>query len=325
MRVESFMQLRFSLCIVPLIAALAASAAAYPVRPIKVYHGFAAGGPPDIAVRRIATALEKRLGQPVVVENRPGASGTIAASLVARADPDGYTLLFGVAANLAVAPAAMVDPPYDPTTAFTPIVEVARGPYLWLVPAGSDARTMRQFIAQARAAPGKLNVGTPGIASVHHFATETMAHSVGIVITHVPYATGGLYQGILSGQVDAMFESMPGPMPYINAGQLRALAVTGDKRLPLLPDVPTLREEGVPDPGANSWWGFVGPRGLSPDVVQMLNREISAVLHEGELVASFSAMAIECSPGTPEQFRSYIDAQYAHWREQSRRLGIHLK
>lgn len=307
------------------LATFARAEEGYPTRPIKVYHGFAAGGAPDTVLRRIAAVLEKRLGVAVVVENRPGASGTIAASRVAHAAPDGYTLLFGVAANLAVAPAAMAQPPYDPSRDFTPIVEVARGPYVWLVPAQSAARTMREFVDLARREPGALKYASPGVASVHHFATEEFARRAAIVLTHVPYASGGLYQAILGGQVDGMFDSMPSPLGPLRAGKLRALAVTGDHRLALLPDVPTLAEQGLPDPDAHSWWAFVGPRGLRADVVARLNREIAAALREPSLQEPLGAMSIEPTPGTPDDLGAYIRQQYAHWREAAHALGVELR
>lgn len=307
-----------------MLGAFTVHAQEYPTKPIRVLHGFSAGGPPDAALRVIAKALETRLGQPVVVENHVGASGTIAAGLVARAPADGYSLLFGVAANLAVAPAASTHPPYDPTKMFTPIIEVARGPYLWLVPATSPARSLAEFIALAKKEPGKLNYGTPGIASVHHLATETFARSVGIQMTHVPFGTAGLYAGILGGQIDAMFESMPGPLPHIRAGKLRALAVTGPNRLPSVGDVPTFREQGIPDPAASSWWGFVGPPGLPDAIVKKLNREITAVLGDPAVASTFEQMSIRPSPDTPAAFGEYIAAQYAHWRQQARMLDIEL-
>jgi len=297
-----------------------AAVQAYPDKPVRILLGFQAGGPPDLVLRQIAARLEAALGQPVVVENRPGASGTIAAAAVARAEPDGHTLLFGVAANLAVAPATMRVPPYDPVQAFTPIVEVARGAYVWLVRSEAPARTMAEFVAWARERPGALNYASPGLGSVHHLGTEMLKQSTGIEIVHVPY-TGGLYTALLSGQVDAMFESMPGPLPHLASGKLRAVAVTGSRRLALLPDVATLAEQGIGGVDVSSWWGLVGPAGLPAPVVARLNAAVRQALAEPELKASLDRMGIAASPGTPAEFGAFIREQRDRWKAVAARAG----
>jgi tripartite-type tricarboxylate transporter receptor subunit TctC len=306
--------LRVLLVLVALSIGTQALAQSYPNRPIKVLHGFSAGGPPDAVLRQVAARLESSLGTPVVVENRPGASGMIAAATVVRAQPDGYTLLFGVAANLAVAPALARPAPYDPVTAFTPIVEVARGPYVWLVRDEAPARSMAEFVAWARSHPGQLNYASPGEGSVHHLATEMLEQAAGVDLVHVPITTG-MYVPLLGGQVDAMFESMPGPLPHLAAGKLRALGVTGPKRLAALPDVPTLAEQGLPGIDVNSWWGFVGPAGLPRDIVLRLNAEVRKALAEPELAAVLAKMAIEPSPGSPEAFGAYLTQEAARWKQ----------
>jgi tripartite-type tricarboxylate transporter receptor subunit TctC len=304
-------------------AALSASAHAadYPDRPIKVLHGFGAGGPPDTVLRLIAKRLESSLGKPVVIENHPGASGTIAASVVARAVPDGYTLLFGVAANLAVAPATMKPAPYDPVAAFQPIVEVARGPYLWLVRSDAPAQNMKEFVAGARRRPGELHYGTPGIASVHHFATEMLQRAAGISMTQVPY-TSSPYTALLGGQIDAMFESLPGPLPFLESGKLRALAVSGPKRLARLPEVPTLAEQGIAGVDASSWWGFVGPAGLPSPIVERLNLEVRNALRDPEIMESLQRLGIEPTPSTSTAFGSFIAEENARWTRMARSIGV---
>jgi len=306
--------LRALLVFVALSFGASAFAETYPSRPIKVLHGFSAGGAPDAVLRQVAARLERSLGTPVVVENRPGASGTIAAAAVARAEPDGYTLLFGVAANLAVAPALAKPAPYDPVTAFTPIVEVARGPYVWLVRADAPARSMSEFVAWARSRPGQLNYASPGEGSVHHLATEMLKRAAGLDIVHVPVSSG-MYLPLLGGQVDAMFDSMPAPLPHLASGKLRALGVTGAKRLAALPDVPTFAEQDLPGIDVNSWWGFVGPAGLPRDVVQRLNAEIGKALADPELAAALAKMAIEPSPSSPEAFGAYLAQEVARWKQ----------
>lgn len=292
-----------------------------PTKAVRILHGFPPGGPPDLVLRRIAAQLEARLGQPVVVENRPGASGTIAAAGVARAVPDGYTLLFGVAASLAVAPALMTPAPYDPVKAFTPIVEVARGPYVWIVRSDAPARTLTEFIEWASASPDKLNYASPGVGSVHHLATEMFKQSSGIDMVHVPYK-GGMYAALLAGEVHALFESLPGPLPYLQAGKIRVLGVTGGRRLPLLPAVPTFLEQGAADVDASSWWGFVGPAGLPEPIVARLNLEITAALAQPAVRDDLENWGIEANPGTPGSFASFIEAEAGKWRERIHRFGI---
>ena len=292
-----------------------------PTRPVRILHGFQPGGPPDLVLRRIATRLETRLGQPMIVENRPGATGTIAAAAVARAIPDGHTLLFGVAANLAVAPAMMSPPPYDPVKAFTPIVEVARGPYVWIVRSDAPARNLAEFIAWATASPGQLNYASPGIGSVHHLATEMFKQSAQFDMVHVPYK-GGLYLALLAGDVQALFESMPGPLPHLQAGKIRILGVTGPRRLAILPDVPTFAEQGSADVVVSSWWGFVGPAGLPAPIVNRFNAEIAAALEEPDLRATMAQWGIEPTPGPSAGFAAHVEAEVTKWRDRVARFGI---
>jgi tripartite-type tricarboxylate transporter receptor subunit TctC len=303
----------------------AALGQAYPSRPVTILNGFPPGGITDGAVRTLASGISKGLGQPVIVENRPGAAGTIAAGSVARAAPDGYTLLFGVAANLAVGPATMKSPPYDPTQAFTAIGEMARGPYIWLVRADHPATDIKQFIAWTRANPGKTHYASPGQGSQHHLAVELFKQRTGASLTHVPYKGGtALQAALLGGEVQAMLESPGSYVGNIRAGKLRALAVTGSRRLAALPDVPTLEEQGVPGLEVNSWWGIVGPAGMAPAVVQRLNAEMARVLAEPELKALLEKMTIEPSPSTPEAFAAYIRSEHARWKQFATSSGIAL-
>ena len=298
---------------------------AYPVRPVTLVNGFPPGGATDTVLRQIASKLGERLGQPAVVENRPGAAGTIGAAAVARAAPDGYTLLFGVAANLAVGPATMKQPPYDPTTAFTPIVEVSRGPYLWMVRADAPARSMKEFIEWTRANPGKANYASPGQGSVHHLATEMLKQKTGADLSHVPYKGGAaLTAALLGGEVQGLFDSPTAYLSHLRAGTIRALAVTGDRRFAPLPEVPTLAEQGLPALDVHSWWGFVGPAGMPAEIVARLNAEITRTLADPELKATLAKLGTEPTPSTPEAFRAYIAQEWVRWKEFVATSGLKL-
>jgi tripartite-type tricarboxylate transporter receptor subunit TctC len=303
----------------------AASAQTYPARPVTILNGFPPGGATDLVLRQVASTLTGRLGQPVVIENRPGAAGTIAAGAVARAVPDGYTLLFGVAANLAVAPATMPRPPYEPSSAFTAIIEVSRGPYVWLVRSDAAAKDMKEFIGWSRTNPGRANYASPGQGSVHHLATEMLKQATGAQLTHVPYKGGpAMVAALLSGEVQGMFDSPPAHLPNISAGKMRALAITGSRRIAVLPDVPTLAEQGLPDLDVHSWWGFVGPAGLPPEIVRRLNAEIASALADPELKATFARLSIEATPGTAEEFGRFIAQEAARWRQFVATSGLKL-
>lgn len=317
--------IRFVLLLLAACAPALAAAQSYPAKPVTIVNGFPPGGPTDAALRPIAAQLAARLGQPVLVENRPGAAGMLGAAAVAHAAADGYFLLFGVAANLAVAPATMRKPPYDPVKAFTPVGEIARGPYLWLVRADNPAHDMAGFVAWTKAHPGKVNYASPGQGSVHHIATEMLKQKTGADMTHVPYKGGSaLGAALLGGEVQAMIESPSAYLANIRAGRLRALAVTGEHRLPALPGVATLEEQGIHGLDVHSWWGLAGPAGMPNEVVARLNKELRAVLADPQLLELFAKMNVTPTPGTPQAFAAYIAQEAQRWKRFVAESGVNL-
>jgi tripartite-type tricarboxylate transporter receptor subunit TctC len=308
-------------------AAVAAGAGAqtYPAKPVTLVNAFPPGGATDIVARQLAAKLSQRFGQQVVVDNRAGAAGTIGAAAVARADPDGYTMLFAVAANMAVAPAVLKGVPYDPVKSFAPVIEIARGPYVLMVNPSVPAKDLAEFVAYARQNPGKLNYATPGQGSVHHLVNEMLKQATGIDTVHVPYKGGApMYTAVVAGEVEVLIDGMPGPLAHIRAGKLRALGVTGDKRLAVLPDVRSFAEQGVKGVDAQFWWGIVVPAGTPPPIVARLNAEIGQALTDPEIRATFEKQNIEPSPGTAEAFGAWIAAERVRWAQVVAKANIKL-
>ena len=304
-------------------AAAAAAAQGYPSKPITLVNAFPPGGATDIVARQIAAKLSQRFGQQVVVDNRAGAAGTIGAASVARAEPDGYTMLFAVAANLAVAPAVLKAVAYDPVKSFAPVVEIARGPYVLMVHPSVPAQDLAELVAYARQNPGRLNYGTPGQGSVHHLATEMLKQATGIDIVHVPYKGGApMYTAIMSGEVQILLDGMPAPLPHVSAGRVRALGVTGDKRLGALPDVRSFAEQDVKGVDAQFWWGIVVPAGTPRPIIARLNAEITRALADPEVRATFEKQNIDPSPGTPEAFGAWVAAERTRWAQVVAKAGI---
>jgi tripartite-type tricarboxylate transporter receptor subunit TctC len=313
---------RMALAACVLAAATGTAAPAEERGPVKLVVGFVAGGTPDLVARKIAARLAEQLGRSVTVENRPGGSGTIAAAAVAKAPPDGNTLMFGVAANLAVTPASMRTAPYDPVRDFSPIIEVARGPYVLLVRSDAPARNFAEFLTWVRSQPGKLNYASPGSGSVHHVAMEMVKAGRSLHLVHIPYRSG-LYQPLLAGDVHVMFETLPAPLPFLDAGKLRVLAVTGPRRLARLPDVPTLAELGVREvDDISSWWGFVGPAGMPKAMVDKYNAELRRAMADPDVQSTMKAWGIELTPGTPEEFGRLIAQENVRWKQRVKDMGL---
>ncbi len=312
--------------LIGLVVALVVTSAlgqGYPNRPITLVNGFPPGAATDTISRQIAAVLTKRLGQTVIVENRTGASGTIGAASVARAAPDGYTLLFGVLSNLIVGPASLKDVTFDPVQSFAPVIEVARGPYVLVVTQVVPARTLAEFVDYAKKNPGKLNFGSVGPGSAHHFAGEMLKRAAGLDMVHVPYKGGGpAYAGLLGGEIQVLLDTMPGPQQYVQAGTLRALAVTGTKRLSTLPDVPTFIEQGLEGVDVQFLFGIVAPKGTPAEIVARLNAEITQALADPDVRTTLARQSIEPTPGTPGAFGALLAAEWKKWKDIVARTGF---
>ena len=308
-----------------LMAIAGAARAAYPDRPIKLLVPFAAGGATDIIGRVVAQAMGQILGQQIVVDNRPGAGGVIAGTAVAKAPPDGYTLLLGSIGLLAIGPNIRRDTPYDVATAFAPIALLSATPNLIVAHPSLKANTLRELIDQAKASPGKIAYGSSGLATSTHLSGELFQAMAGVQLVHVPYKGGAqALNDLRAGQIPLMFDTMSA-VSSIKAGQLKALAVTSDKRTPLLPDVPTVAEAGLPGYRTSSWNGIMAPAGTPPEVLARLNQAVNQALALPEVRRSLTTDGSEVLGGTAEEFGRTIQDETQRWGKLIKDAGIRVE
>jgi tripartite-type tricarboxylate transporter receptor subunit TctC len=292
-----------------------AYAQSYPNRIIRLVVPFAAGGSNDIIARLVAERMGEALGQSVVVDNRPGAGGVIGTDSVIKSAPDGYTLMIGATSTMAANPSLYSKMNLDPARDLMPITQIASGPFVLAVPASLPARSVAELIALGKAKPGEINFGSSGVGSSLQLTAELFKSMAGIDIVHVPYkGLAPALADLVAGRIQIIFSDMAGLLPFVQSGQLRALAVTSARRFADLADLPTLAEAGVPGYEATSWYGVLGPAGLPPDIVAKLNRELTAIVRAPAMKEKFTTLGIEAVTGTPDEFRAYIRSEMAKWR-----------
>jgi tripartite-type tricarboxylate transporter receptor subunit TctC len=302
----------FALALV-LVTATSALAQNYPNRPVRIVVPFPAGGGVDTMARIIGNKLSERVGQPVLIEHRPGAGGTLGADAVAKAAPDGYTVLITVN-GLSISAALYKTLPFDPLKAFEPIVQVAANPFVLVGSPKMQAATIQDVIALAKAKPGTMNYGSSGLGAPLHLLTEQFKHSAGLDIAHIPYrGDAPMFTALLSGDVQIGFMPAGTGVPQVKQGQVKGLAVTGQKRSPALPEVPTFLEAGVKGLEADSWYGLFAPAGTPRDIVMRLNREMIEVLKAPDVVERLRSAGNEPVGGTPEQLDAVYRADIARF------------
>jgi len=308
----------------PLSCSLAfAASEPWPAEPIRLVIAYSPGGSTDVAGRLLAKRLSETMGQQVVVENRPGAGGTIGAAYVARSKPDGYTLLMAASPEVSIAPVTMKQMPYDPLKDLAPISLVGKMPFLLLVNPDLPVETLADLIAYAKANPDKLNYSSFGNNTSNHLVGEQFKMATGIRATHVPYkGSGPSIADLIGGRVQYTFDSATAPLAQVQAGKLRALAVTTSERLENAPSIPTMAEAGLPGFLAGSWYGLLAPAGTPQPIIDRLNAETRAALNSAELKKSFSTSNIVPAPGSPGEFRDYIESEIVKWRSLAAQVGI---
>jgi len=311
-------------CACSLLAAMAAAPAAaqtYPSRPIRIIVTFVPGGGADIVGRYMAQALTQALGQPVIVENKPGAGGLLGVDAGLAAPADGYTFTL-ISSSYTVNP-SLYKLKYDPVRDITPVAQVSAGPLLVVTHPDSGLRSMADVAAAAKARPGQVSYASSGQGSALHLAAAQFASRAGVQMNHIPYKGGGAaLNDVLGRQVDVYFAATASALPQVKAGKLRALAVTMPRRLGALPDVPTIAESGYPGYDVTLWYGLIGPKGLPPAIVQRINTEVNKVLALPATPEKFQADGAEPAGGTPQAFHDLIARETAHWREVVGQLGV---
>jgi len=297
----------------------------YPSRPIKIIAPVQPGGGVDLVARTVADRLSPVLGQPIVVENQSGGGGIVGSMATARALPDGYTLMVGYVGTHGTNPAVR-KLPYDALKDFTAIAMVGGTPNVLVVPAALPVTDLTEFVRYVKAHPGKLSYGSSGPGTLTHLGMEQFKLAADLDLVHVPYrGIAPAFVDILGGQTQAMLPGLAAALPHIKAGKVRALAVTGRKRHPLLPDVPTFEELGYKGFDGVQWYGIVGPANLPPPIVKRLNEEINRLLETPDLRERLSSEALEPMPMSPEQFTQYIREDIARWTQLAKERHIELE
>jgi tripartite-type tricarboxylate transporter receptor subunit TctC len=306
-----------------LLAAVAAAQPAFPVRPIRLIVPYPPGGNVDITARIIGPVLAEIIGQGIVVDNRSGAGGNLGAAMVAKAQPDGYTLLMGSSAPLAINPIVIKDTPYDPLKAFLPISRVHVVPIVVLASPRLGVTSVKELIDRARANPGKVTIASAGTGTTNHLGIELFSVKAGVKVVHVPYkGSGPALAELLGGQVEFMFDQLSASIGYIRDGRLTALAVASAKRSSVLPGVPTLDESGLKGYEATTFIGVAGPAGMPKTVVATLNSAMRRVMDTPSVNERFRALGADPGASSPDEFSRTIREELAKWQDVVRRAGL---
>ena len=304
-------------------AAVCAHAQTFPTKPLRLVAAFPAGGSSDLIARVVSQRLSDSLGQPVVVDNRPGVAGSLGAEVVAKSPPDGYTLLLGAVANIAMNVHLQKRVGYDPAKDFDAVGGLANAPQMLTVHPGVQARSVKEFVELARRKPDSLSCGSGGVGTPAHLLCVKTNLQFGIKLLHVPYkGTGQSINDLLGGQIHSVYASMPVGIAHVRSGKLRALAMTSDKRSQQAPDLPTFIESGVPGFISESWWGIVGPRGMPRTAVSKLSDAIGRIVAEPEIKERFAGLGIDPFPMTAAEFGAYMRSEIVRYGKLIADAGI---
>lgn len=305
-----------------LLGVTIAVAQSYPTKPIRMVVSWSPGGAPDILGRVLGQKLYEQMGQPVIVDNRPGATGNIGAAIVANAPPDGYTI-FNATLSLAISPGFYRKLPFDPVASFAPVTMLASLPLTLVIIPNLQVKSVPELIALAKSKPGSLNYASPGYASPQHVSAELLQNLVEVKLVHVPYKGGGeMLTALLSGEVQLSFFAIPSVLPHVKAGRLRMIAIAASKRSPAVPDVPTFAEAGLPGVEADNWNGILVPAGTPDNVINKLHAEIVKTSRVPEVAERFAQQGAELNISSPAEFAAVIKAEVMKWAKVVRAAGI---
>jgi tripartite-type tricarboxylate transporter receptor subunit TctC len=317
--------IRLGLCLCAAVMSSAAVADDYPNRPVHVIVGLTAGSGVDIMARLVGQKLAESMGQPFIIENRPGAGSNIATRYAAAAEPDGYTIFVATIAN-AINATLYKNLPFDVLKDFAPVILAASAPNILVVNLSVPAKSVQELIALANARPGKLTVGSSGVGTAPQMTAVLFRHRAGINVVDVPFKGGPeATSALLGGQIDYLFAITSTALPHVKAGRLRALGVTSRERTALLPDVPTVSESGLPGFEAVTWFGFAVPKGTPPAIIERLNKEIEKILAMPDVKQKLAVQGIDVAGGSPEQFGSYMRDEFAKWGSLVKESGMSMK